>query len=530
MMRASLIGLPRRSAYDTGAAGIKRWYERLLLNQPPPWMNVPLALGIVAVATVARLLMVPFVTGGQFPTFFLAVIIATLVGGIPAGALSIVFSAASAYYFLLQSSFALDIYDPGEWMALVLFVLVAGLMVSVTGALRSAIATAGESRRQAIELGARARVADEIRLWSEAFQNAAFAITVTDTTTLTIRLANESAAAVHGMRVEQMQGMKISDLYAPAERTRLTALRAQADATGHVDFEADRRRADGSTFPARVHISSVRGSDGQVLYHVGTVRDITFERRAAAELDQSRRLQAVGQLTAGVARDFNNLLQAIMGHLELATDDRATLPATSERIAAAIRLAENAGDLTRQLLSFSGKQLLIPTALDLPEFFRSFGIVMMRALKSRIRIQMQVEPDLPVLWIDPSHLQSALLNLAINAKDAMPTGGDLRLQVSHVVPDAGHSAARHLIVIRVSDSGEGIAPENLEKVCEPFFTTKGVNGSGLGLSMVYGFVSQSGGDLRITSKVGQGTTVELSLPTEPMKSLLTSRSHAAQNS
>lgn len=525
MTQATFSTMLPPSMPGSAAKWLKGQYDGLyhgLLNRPSAWVTVPVAIGLVAVATAVRFSIASYVTGGQFPTYFLAVILATLAGGVPVGILSLVLSAMSANFFLVRPAFSFKMGDPGDLAALAMFLVVASLMVSVSGALRSATAKAGVRHRQAIELEARARVGDEIRLWSEAFRNAAFGITVTDATTFIIRLANESAAATHGMRVEEMQGMNISDLYAPAERERLTALRAESDETGYLDFEADRLRRDGSTFPARVHISSVRGPNGEVLYHIGTAQDITSERRVAAELDRSRRLEAVGQLTAGVAHDFNNLLQAIMGHLELAIDPKAALPAAREHIATALSLADTGGNLTRQLLSFSGKQLLVPAAIDLSGFFEKFGAILSRALDPRIRVDLVVEPGLPSLWIDQSHLQSALLNLAINARDAMPIGGDLRVDVSCATPEAADNpkdANRPLIVIRVSDTGVGILPENQDKVCEPFFTTKGVNGTGLGLSMVYGFVRQSGGELRIASEVGRGTAVELRLPVEPRLSL-----------
>jgi signal transduction histidine kinase len=176
-------------------------------------------------------------------------------------------------------------------------------------------------------------------------------------------------------------------------------------------------------------------------------------------------------------------------------------------VATVIGIAERCADLTRHLLSFSRQQLLRPEALDLGTFFNKFYMTLSRTLDPRIRIDVVADANLPPVWVDATHLHTALLNLAINARDAMPSGGDLRIEASSGPTDTDGS-----VVIRVTDTGGGIAPDILAKVCEPFFTTKGLNGTGLGLSMVYGFAQQSGGDLRITSEPGHGTCVRLSLP------------------
>ena len=229
---------------------------------------------------------------------------------------------------------------------------------------------------------------------------------------------------------------------------------------------------------------------------------------------QAQRLEAVGQLSAGIAHDFNNILQAIIAHLELVDDDIENPVATRGHVDRAMRIAEQAGDLVHHLLSFGRKQLLQPKAIALDEFLGEFHNLISHTLSGRIKVETQVEPGLEPVWVDPGQLQTAILNLAINARDAMPAGGILRIEGA-VLPDGatgGTSGAVRFAVIRVSDTGVGITPENLKKVCEPFFSTKGPSGTGLGLSMVYGFAKQSDGDLRITSELGVGTCVEIWLP------------------
>jgi signal transduction histidine kinase len=158
----------------------------------------------------------------------------------------------------------------------------------------------------------------------------------------------------------------------------------------------------------------------------------------------------------------------------------------------------------------------VPKVLDLSEFLREFRDLVSHTLDPRIHIVIESQPGLAPVWIDPAHLRTAMLNLAINARDAMPSGGTLRIEAlgKNGAAAGGTNGGKpdRFAVIRVSDTGTGITPENLVKVCEPFFSTKGLNGTGLGLSMVYGFVKQSGGDLHIASEPGVGTSVEIALP------------------
>ena len=282
--------------------------------------------------------------------------------------------------------------------------------------------------------------------------------------------------------------------------------------------------------------TSVTDPDGSFVRSRTTVYDNTRlkaaeeqQRRLQAELDQSRRLEAIGQLSAGIAHDFNNALQGIMANLELVDDDMEIQPATREYVGTAVRLAEQAGELVHNLLYFARKQLLLPHEVDLDDFLNRFQRLLSRTLDPRIRIEVKSEPGLAPVWVDARHLQTALLNLAINSRDAMPSGGHLRIEAFGNCADAASGQAGadadakgsrtgvgrwtdRCAVIRVSDTGTGIAPKDLARVCEPFFSTKGVKGTGLGLSMVHGFAKQSGGDLRISSEPGKGTSVEVWLP------------------
>ncbi len=241
--------------------------------------------------------------------------------------------------------------------------------------------------------------------------------------------------------------------------------------------------------------------------HALATAETTKARHAAA------RMEAIGELTAGVAHDFNNLLQAIISHLELVDDVSAVPVAAREYVGNAIQIAEHGAELIHKLLSFARKHVMRPSEIQPAEFLAGFRDMLSHTLDPRIRLETSAGKDLPPVFVDATHLHTALLNLAINARDAMPSGGDLRIEAGG--PE-GEDAS--LAVIRVTDTGNGMAPDVLARACEPFFSTKGLNGTGLGLSMVHGFAKQSGGDLRIFSEPGRGTCVELWLPLAPSRS------------
>lgn len=243
--------------------------------------------------------------------------------------------------------------------------------------------------------------------------------------------------------------------------------------------------------------------------------ETTKARQAAA------RMEAIGELTAGVAHDFNNLLQAIISHLEL-VDDVPEIPLVArEYVGNAIQIAEHGAELIHKLLSFARKHVMRPSEIQPGEFLAGFRDMVSHTLDPRIRLETSTGRDLPPIFVDATHLHTALLNLAINARDAMPSGGDLRIEAmsgSAVGAGAPEGADSKLAVIRVTDTGNGMPPDVLARACEPFFSTKGLNGTGLGLSMVHGFAKQSGGDLRIFSEPDRGTCVELWLPLAPSRS------------
>lgn len=263
----------------------------------------------------------------------------------------------------------------------------------------------------------------------------------------------------------------------------------------------------------------IRDPQGNAVRMLGSMIDVSREREMEGRLRQAQKLEAVGQLTGGVAHDFNNLLTVILGNAEALSEelsDQQQLRMLADMTATA---AERGAELTNRLLAFSRKQALEPRVLDVGSVVYSMEGLLRRTLAENIDIEIVRGGGLWQAEIDPGQLESALLNLALNARDAMPDGGHLTIEITNAALDDDYAAsepevrAGQYVLITVSDSGQGIDEAVLKRVFEPFFTTKEIGkGSGLGLSMVYGYVKQSGGHIRIYSEPGQGTSVKLYFP------------------
>ena len=242
------------------------------------------------------------------------------------------------------------------------------------------------------------------------------------------------------------------------------------------------------------------------------MRDVTERRQVEESLRQTQKLEVIGQLTGGVAHDFNNLLTAVLGNIELAalrTRDQNVLGI----LKSAGTAAERGAKLTGQLLAFARKQHLAPRVVSLNELVSSMGDLLLQTIGVTIRIETVLEKDLWAVMIDPTQLELVILNLAINSRDAMPHGGRLTVATKNIGVSDRPLAPRKYVAISVSDTGSGMTQEVAAKAFEPFFTTKPVGqGTGLGLSQVLGFAQQSGGEVRIDSRVGEGTTITILLP------------------
>jgi signal transduction histidine kinase/ActR/RegA family two-component response regulator len=295
------------------------------------------------------------------------------------------------------------------------------------------------------------------------------------------------------------------------------------------DFHYAVRSSSGKLLYVRVNGKPFFDKTGVFLGYRGTSTDetATVEARQRAEqaeeqLRQSQKMEAVGQLTGGVAHDFNNLLGVVVGNLELLQERIAADPESAELLGESLAAALRGADVTRQLLAFSRRQPLQPKLVEPNEIITGTSKLLARTIGEQIAVRLDLLDDAWQVLIDPGQLESALLNLAVNARDAMPQGGTLTIETANFSFDDEEArthvegTAGDFLMVAVSDTGTGMPPEILARVFEPFFSTKGVGkGTGLGLSMVYGLVKQSGGNAKIYSEPGRGTTVRLYLPRAP---------------
>jgi len=269
----------------------------------------------------------------------------------------------------------------------------------------------------------------------------------------------------------------------------------------------------------QVHCVPERTAAGQVRGFFSLAHDLSEIKRLEARLVHAQKMEAVGQLTGGIAHDFNNLLGVVIGNLQLLERTLSENPAQLRKVNTAMRAALRGADLTRRLLAFARRQILEPEIVDLNRHLKGWDELLHRTLGESIEVHIMRAQDLWLTRVDPGQIESAILNLAINARDAMPQGGQLTIETSNRQVDAAFCVEHPELqpgdytCIAVTDTGVGIEPQLLKNVFEPYFTTKEPGkGSGLGLSMVHGFAKQSGGAATIASKVGVGTTIRILLP------------------
>ena len=276
------------------------------------------------------------------------------------------------------------------------------------------------------------------------------------------------------------------------------------------------RRKDGTIFPMDLAVGEV--TLGGTHIFTGFIRDLTARVKMEEDLRQAQKMEAVGQLTGGVAHDFNNILTVISGNLEI-LERRLTDAEHRDILNEAQEASKLGGELTKRLLAFGRRQPLNPKPTDLNALAEGMTEMLRRSLGETVEIEIRLADGLPMIMADPGQIENALLNLAINARDAMPNGGRLVVQTAPAEIDRDYAAAfvdvlpGKYVTLAVTDTGTGMSPEVRQRAFEPFYTTKGPGeGSGLGLSMIYGFVKQSGGHVQLYSELGHGTTVRLFLP------------------
>jgi PAS domain S-box-containing protein len=276
---------------------------------------------------------------------------------------------------------------------------------------------------------------------------------------------------------------------------------------------------EGKVVHGATSVALVKNEKGGTEQLIVQLVDVTERKTINDRLQRAQKMEAVGQLTGGIAHDFNNLLTIIIGNLQLLDGKTGSDEKTNKRLAEAVDAARKGSDLTRQLLAFARKQDLEPRDTSVNEMVKGMEHLIARTIGENIELKVDMMKGDPRSLIDPSQLESAILNLSINARDAMPQGGKLTIETQPAYLDREYAALNpdvapgHYVMVAVSDSGEGMSQDVLEKVFQPFFTTKPAGkGNGLGLAMVYGFIKQSGGHISIYSEVGHGTSVKMYLP------------------
>ena len=332
---------------------------------------------------------------------------------------------------------------------------------------------------------------------------------------------NEGAERIKGYTDREIVGTHFSRFYSSEDQVRGLADEALRFAARDGKFEDDgwRVRKDGSRFWASSVIHPVRDQDGSVIGYAKVTRDITERKQAQEALEQahvalfqSQKMEAVGQLTGGVAHDFNNLLTVVLSSLELLRRRLPDDPKLTRLVENAAQAAQRGAALTQRMLAFARRQDLKLETLALADLVHGMSDLLQRSIGSAVQIETRFPIGLPPVLADAHQLELALLNLAVNARDAMPDGGTITIAALAGDVPPGLSAERY-VCLSVSDTGHGMDEATLARAQEPFFTTKGVGkGTGLGLSMVHGLAEQSNGRLVLKSRLGEGTTAEIWLP------------------
>jgi PAS domain S-box-containing protein len=337
---------------------------------------------------------------------------------------------------------------------------------------------------------------------------------------------NRGARRIKGYEAGEILGQHFSIFFTEEDRRAgKPALALEtARSFGRFEDEGWRVRKDGTKFWALAVLDPIHDTTGRLIGFGKVTRDMTERREAQRQIDQMReqlaqaqKMEAIGHLTGGIAHDFNNLLQVMTGNIALLQSQIGDNPRAAQRLRNMALAADRGAKLTRQLLAFARRQPLQPKVVDLARALTDGANLLHRTLGDNIEIESVVAGGLWNTFIDLAQLENALLNLALNARDAMPNGGKLTIELRNAYLDQRY-AARHgdvkagqYVLIAVTDTGLGMTGEQVERAFEPFYTTK-PEGAGLGLSQVYGFVKQSEGHIQIYSEPGQGTTVKLYLP------------------
>lgn len=353
--------------------------------------------------------------------------------------------------------------------------------------------------------------------YSTFFQQSRDAIYITDRKGRFLDV-NDSMLRLFDLTRPEMLTLDARDLYVDsAERARF---QEEMERKGSVtDYEVTLRGKDGAEIECLETATVRHNGDGQVIGYQGTIRDITRRKCLEEQLRQAQKMEAVGELSGGVAHDFNNLLTGITGYAQLALSGLAESSATATDIRRVIELANRAANLTRQLLAFSRRQPLEQEIFNLNTLIEMTSRMLERLVGEHVETRLIAAPDLGNIRADPAQMQQCLFNLTIDARDAMPDGGRLVIETSNVLlgkpcgDKRDGAGSGPYVMLAISDTGFGMDEDTRKRIFEPFFTTKAIGeGTGLGLATVHGIVEQHGGQIRVHSGPGKGTTFKIYLP------------------
>lgn len=530
----------RLTAYLGAIAGVPSIY--MSMRSGLPWIAAFDAVALLTVIALHRLTSLPYtvraatfaavayclglgllITVGSFAQIYLvaAAIIASLLLGARAGMLATGVCTATIAIVGVSGLTGPEVilvtkqFYATRWIVIALnFLLVATSLSMGIGMVLNRIEEAWQR-----EIRARVALAEEhtlLRTFVDTVPDAVFAKDVNGQ----YILANPAALQAFGVHAEsELEGKTVFDLYTPE-----LAARVHDDDTsvlaGSVVFNREVTTSDNEGQEQRFLVlkSPLRDSTGAVTGLIGISRNITEHKKLEEQLRQALKMEAIGQLAGGIAHDFNNLLTIVFAYSGVLRSYIDTNPDLEEPVEAISDAAARAAALTRQLLAFSRKSLLQPKVIDLNTIVTETGRMLRRLIGDHIEFSLVLDSAIGRVRVDPGQLDQVLMNLAVNARDAMPHGGRLRLATRSTVLD--HATAARLeiasgpyVVLSVSDTGFGMAPNVIEHIFEPFFTTKGPGtGTGLGLATVFGIVRQSGGAIQVSSEQGAGSTFSIYLP------------------
>jgi PAS domain S-box-containing protein len=396
-----------------------------------------------------------------------------------------------------------------EWMIIALnFTLINTLLTLAIGGVLAAIDDARKRERASLS---------QLQLQIERLP-LAYLISDAD---LRLTRWNPAAEQLFGFTESEVLGQRVSDIVIPSKTQLLSGTFTEELRAGNTSahYELESRTGNNGPIIAEWHNTPMLDDKGGFAGLLSVVQDVSARKSLEQQLRQAQKMEAIGQLAGGVAHDFNNLLTVIFGYTSLLLADPLLDASSAKALHAISEAGERAASLTRQLLAFSRQSILEPKVLDANAVLRDTGKMLRRLIGEDIEFTMVFAPDVAHIRVDPGQLDQILMNLTVNARDAMPTGGKLTIETANVTlsdeyseryPD---STPGRYVVIAVTDTGTGMSPDVLARIFEPFFTTKETGkGTGLGLAMVFGIVQQSGGRINVYSEPGIGTTFKIYLP------------------